>query len=501
MRRKLFLIVFFYSFMVFEVSVWGLQNPSVGGSKSRRGVVPPTTYQRGLIRTPNPIDRSSNLTVTGNVGGGKHFRGSVPYNAIGDFGGRLGSGTLDSFLRYSTGSSGLGGYTGKLTPFYSRTGTVTGTTPGRRIVSNPSYMRGGGRSSQVSYRIPYGGVSTQTEEGTGVDYLGLGFKPMSPRLQEMESKIISEVGPLPKARVHKLGSKQLPYDKSKTDLKLPGNTMEQLRRKLVIDESGKLSTKETGKAFEVRGVPEQVDRMDSSDKDGFVVQQEKTDIYDLMEKQIGELSQDKQSEPVIKGRVKSSRRELEAGETEQQSSAEQGPSAYEQSNTAKAILGKYESFAALADDKFNLYMEAGERYLQKGKYYKAVDAYTLASIYKGSDPLAYAGKGHALFAAGEYVSSALFLSRAIEMFPGYVKFKIDIVKMVADKDTLESRISDINEWVEKSDAAELHFLLGYIYYQMDRLDLAKISIDRAHEKVPDSVSVTALKEAIVEATR
>ncbi|GAI91943.1 unnamed protein product, partial [marine sediment metagenome] len=139
-----------------------------------------------------------------------------------------------------------------------------------------------------------------------------------------------------------------------------------------------------------------------------------------------------------------------------------------------------------------------EAYLKQGKYYRAADTYTLASIYKPNDPLVYAGKSHALFAAGEYMSSALFLSRALRIFPEYARFKIDIVAMVGDRDKLENRIVDIKEWQERSGSAELQFLLAYIYYQMDRLEAAKEAIDKASEKMPNAPAVLAVKKAIEE---
>ena len=51
--------------------------------------------------TPNPVDNTSNLVITGNVSGGKAFRGNIPYGSTTSFGGRLGSTSLDPFLRYS----------------------------------------------------------------------------------------------------------------------------------------------------------------------------------------------------------------------------------------------------------------------------------------------------------------------------------------------------------------------------------------------------------------
>jgi tetratricopeptide (TPR) repeat protein len=163
---------------------------------------------------------------------------------------------------------------------------------------------------------------------------------------------------------------------------------------------------------------------------------------------------------------------------------------------AREILGEHKTFASFAEDKFNRHMRAAEEYLKRGRYYRAADAYTLAAIYKTDDPLAYAGKSHALFAAGEYMSSALFLSRALEIFPEYAQFKIDLVAMVGDKDKLESRLANVEEWLDESDAAELQFLLGYVYYQMGRQEEAEEMIYAAFKRMPESPAVVALKKAI-----
>jgi tetratricopeptide (TPR) repeat protein len=163
---------------------------------------------------------------------------------------------------------------------------------------------------------------------------------------------------------------------------------------------------------------------------------------------------------------------------------------------AKSILGPHETFASYSEDKFNEHVRAAERYLKEGKYYRAADAYTLASIYKPDDPLAYAGKSHALFAAGEYMSSALFLARALEIFPEYARFKVDIEAMVGERDKLENRIFDVEERLARVDAPELHFLLAYVYHQMGRADRARQEISAAYEKMPDSPAVVTLKEAI-----
>ena len=163
---------------------------------------------------------------------------------------------------------------------------------------------------------------------------------------------------------------------------------------------------------------------------------------------------------------------------------------------AKDILGKHKTFASYSKDKFNYYMRQAEERLKEGRYYSAADSYTMANVFKADDPLAFAGKSHALFAAGEYLSSSLYLSRAIETFPEYVMFKVDLAAMIPDKDVLENRIIEATEWQDKSNSAELQFLLGYVYYQLDKINEAKMAIDSAVEKMPESKAAAILKKVI-----
>jgi len=80
MKRRASYIVAVVFLAALSRNGWAIRNP-VG-----RGTVPPSSIRSGLIRSPNPIDTSSNLVVTGNVRGGKHFRGIVPYRATSRFG-------------------------------------------------------------------------------------------------------------------------------------------------------------------------------------------------------------------------------------------------------------------------------------------------------------------------------------------------------------------------------------------------------------------------------
>jgi len=260
--------------------------------------------------------------------------------------------------------------------------------------------------------------------------------------------------------------------------------------------STELLGEDAGRRLEVQTPHEQADDYDQADED------EQLDVYEQMMRQIEDLergyeqlSADREIKEIEDGERQTDRPQ----EDSQKKFSPKGLPQTDLSARAKAILGKHSTFVAFSRDKFNEHVRAAEVYLKQGKYYRAADAYTLASIYKASDPLVYAGKSYALFAAGEYMSSALFLSRAIEIFPEYVRFDIDIVAMIGDRDKVESRIVDIEHWLERSDVGELHFLLGYVYYRIGRLELAKEAIDAAYERMPGSPAVAILKNVIDQA--
>lgn len=504
MKMRVLYIVGLVFLAAFSGIGWAVGNP-VGPS-----TVPPSSGRSGLIRSPNPIDTSRNLVVTGNVGGGKHFRGVVPYRSTSDFGAPTGSSLLDSFLRRSIGQ-GSERYTGRYEPYYSQTRTVTTTRPGQSAVIRPPTTLISGRAA-VSDSIgtlpplsPQRVVVPESKPGLALRRL----RPMSMTPRQLEKMISSEVAALGRGGEPAAEQRQARTEQFRRDLKQVKDTAAELERGLAgRDDFLKLSApKKLGEDVRQRETPIPKEQAGKRGPEapfiGFEAPDKKLDVYEQMKRQILGLRKPFKPSAAIQETKGPAEGEEEAAEEAAGGEGEEGPPIDELSGVrlsarAKTVMGSYESFASFSEDKFNRYIRAAEQYLKQGKYYRAADAYTLASIYKSDDPLAYAGKSHALFAAGEYMSSALFLSRALAIFPEYARFKIDIEAMVGDRDKLESRVADVEEWLGRSGAAELQFLLGYVYYQMDRPERAKEAIDGAYEKMPDAPAVIALKEAIYE---
>jgi len=516
------LVVPFICFLVCE-QIFAASRPvsSAGPVTVRRPVsarpigpsnAPPSAVRSGLYRSPNPIDRSANLIVTGNIGGGRHFRGIVPYNAISDFAGALGSGTLDPFLRRS---QDFGAYRGRLTPFYSQTGTVTSFRPGAaRVFVRPVSAVGAGSDTRLirAYN-PYAVRLPPVADDSGLIKVSPGglipkgnlprqdvrLRPMGMTRQELEQMVTTGLyrPRLTKEQAAKREQKyQQQLEKFQKDLKAISDRASLLRSRLEGKtepfESERFGSQQAGLLpFDVELLKKKVEK----DK--------KVGVYEQMQADIDRLA------AALKTQTKPARQVQQQGKTGKDIAAEGEKVQTKPVRTgklsevmlasarAKGILGKHKSFASYSDDKFNGYMRAAAEHLKAGRFYRAADFYTLAIMSKADDPLGYAGKSNALFAAGEYVSSALFLKRAIEMFPEYVYFKIDIESMLGSRDRLDARIVDLRQWLATSgQAPELAFLLAYIYYQLDLAEPAKEHIDIAYKGMAEEPAVLVLKRAI-----
>lgn len=457
------------------------------------GTTPVSSAKSGLIKSQNPLDSTINDVITGNVAGGKHFRGIVPYKSASDFGTNTSASSLDSFMRYSAPTGTIAAYTGKYQPYHSPATTVTKAMPGAQSQfvkpTESQYVF----SAQPKYQPPIRAYQT---------------RPMTIDTKELEKLLFSEIKKYSKVNAVE-AEKQNQLAKNED-----GQQEKEIKDKWAVEEAKEeaYSIEQIRQAKQDRenddagneilsGNEDQLPLYSRDKLDEMMLQKaiEKTVnqqqnqgqypcVYEQMKAQIEKYNQEPTALGMLRENVKDSdnlkRRKRQPKEDELAK------------DESEKVRIKYRSFALEANDKFNQSIKLAENYVKQGKYYRAADAYSVALAYKPDDPLAYAGKSHALFAAGEYVSSALFLSRAIEIFPEYAGLEIDLPAMLGDRDRLESRVVDVERWVEKSDAAELRFLLGYIYFRADRPESAKQVINAAYKQMPESTAVKVLKEAI-----
>lgn len=458
------------------------------------GTVPPSAYKSGLIPSISPVSTSGNLVVTGDVAGGKYFRGIVPYRGVTDFGtstAQISPGTVqvENFMRYSAGTSP--GQTSGLTPYYSPIWTVTKIPAGSGLVP-----QGGVSGYYAGSTVQQSGTQTQSvlqnEQAAYYDITQLGRRPLSMSRQELQKVIDADITRYPMGGTPAI--KGDPQGEFWKQMRIP---VEQKPESTSPDKTGtdltgvdsiKQLRMPTGSEPNVNTIlnfgRENPAGLQANRLIGNQDNKLGTDVFEQIKLKLG-------SKPIEFPQLpKDAAKQKEANEPAEtiNNNAQIG--------AATSITEAYKSFAAYSNDKFNKYMKAGEDYMKQGRFYRAADSYTIAIVYKPDDPLGNAGKSHALFAAGEYLSSSLFLARALEIFPDYAKLKIDLVAMFGDKDLIEKRLIEAREWAERSKSGELAFLLSYIYCQMDRMEFARQAIEFAAEQMPDSKAVIAMKQAI-----
>ncbi len=498
--------------------------------------VPQSSLRNGTIRNPTSDyygnQLGGNLIVTGNVEGGAHFRGLVPYRSTWEFTGSLGSSTLDSFLRDSARTYYPDLPTGVLRPYYLPSQTVT--TLGQPGQSSLQLFYD--ELEQQTRQIFKANIQSTVENEPQITPLKMYSKdrPMSMRLEELID-IIS----VPTA---------MPQDIAEAETSTVENKISELASRLQQEING---TSELQTNLQDESVQPDI-RDDSLKPPSLLLQDDKTQQPEepAEKTEPGEKVQDEPKKPAdvyteieqqieqeMQKRLEQLKPKADEAETEQQQllpysitdstskSERKRKLIYEfflkeksvqpqdtswqnviakklflkERGKAGATPGTYASFAALADAKFNQYLQAAAEYMKQGEYYRAADAWTLACTYKPDDPLAYAGKAYALFAAGEYMSSAYYLSRAIEIFPGYLQLQVKLEPDIMEKDVLEKRIADLAKWASSTGAGELFFLLAYAYYRSDKLELAEEAIEITLDRMPDSAAVITLKNVIFKA--
>ncbi|MFP4054702.1 MAG: tetratricopeptide repeat protein [Phycisphaerae bacterium] len=106
------------------------------------------------------------------------------------------------------------------------------------------------------------------------------------------------------------------------------------------------------------------------------------------------------------------------------------------------------SLAGSGRDLFNTNMRRAETKLAEGKFYDAAGRYELASIADPRNPLARVGMSLSLMGADEPLSAAWQLRKALRLFPGLVRTKVDVEALLG-KERVASQLEQIDKRIER----------------------------------------------------
>jgi len=142
----------------------------------------------------------------------------------------------------------------------------------------------------------------------------------------------------------------------------------------------------------------------------------------------------------------------------------------------------YNTFVSRRGDGFNEYMARGEALLKRGYYYQAARAYEGAIGLEGQNPLGYLGRAYSLAGAGELVSAAQSLGRALTIFPEQAQTKIDLRGFFSSQEEIDRMTEKLNTLAGlKEGDAGIRLLLGYIYHYSGNTALAGPVLQEAAE--------------------
>jgi hypothetical protein len=146
---------------------------------------------------------------------------------------------------------------------------------------------------------------------------------------------------------------------------------------------------------------------------------------------------------------------------------------------AQVLRAPMKTFVGEGASALNDELRQAETAMDLGRYYDAVRHYERARVIDPLNPLPLIGKGHALLAAGEYVSAALHLVRGLERYPELTHFQVDLTGLMGGGEIVDIRRSDLMKLLARNEDPQLRFLLGYLEIHSGNRELGLQNLDAA----------------------
>lgn len=492
-----------------------VRNP--GATTSGASRYPTSTVPQGQYDSTN--FQLGNDIVTGNVGGGKHFRGVVPYGSAYEFQGVQGSSNLNDFYRRaaSVPQGGTQDYQPQTQRYYlPSTGVTSVEGPGGTSGLNMPRIETNPASSQINLAEPTL-KKVELQQFGRVNQNLTNTRPLDRDLGEVKSGLEKYLQNIKTPAED--GTETTGLTEALQDAKAKTTFFEPLTAKPVTTIIGepKPEPKEPSTKFQSR-----FEKPSEEETLTLTKEQPKQDMYSAMlekikkqfdegieakrleklqlteEEKLAAIEKQKQRQEQI-NKILNQRdaarnaRMQEENKTEQELAQQEQEAAQEEIELPDTI----KSFAVPDKDMFSVYMNQAEKFMKDGMFYKAADAYALASAYQNMNPLPYMGRSIALFAAGEYMSSSYYLNMSLRIFEEIALFKVSIKDFIGNEDIYNKRLNELMEIQIQSGSPEMRFLMAYIYYVDNQPGKALDAINDASTKLADDAAVQTLKQAIL----
>lgn len=446
------------------ILVAGYNSAATGNAPAQSPVGSPTTVpsstRSGLVPNPSSITYGAegNAVVTGNVGGGRQFRGVVPYGSS-YYTQTSSSSSVDNFLRRAGGDP---------VTQYRNPGIYGQYYDPRRTVASTA-----GRDAQGGFVAPLSPLRSGPDSSASIST----YLP-----QTMNTPLSLQQRPLssPPSELALILQRQMKQSQADDMLRARINKKSILDEKTIQNENNDPLKPELLLPPLEQNKPENdlENKPDEKEIQPNRYEQIRTKMADELKQQEEEATRQK---------------EIETRQDAQKDGVK-GSLA-----NASSPKGRYKTFTNLAEAKAFEYITAAQQFLKEGKFYKAADSFALAAVWQPENAATYVGQVWSLFAAGEYMSSAYYLNQILILRPQLVTQKIDLTAMMSDRDTFENRILEITACQERSQSGELAFLAAYMLWQDGKVSKAQEAIAKANSLIPYNPAVKTLADVIAPA--
>lgn len=186
---------------------------------------------------------------------------------------------------------------------------------------------------------------------------------------------------------------------------------------------------------------------------------------------------------------------------EMQESLSATPSLKAQYDRAISVLStasgrSVETLAGEINTKTNDYVRKAEEASRNGKYYEAVSLYRAAAVSDPDNPLIRLGLGNALAAAGEYLTAVHHLTFAIEHYPAFAYLNFELQTFIPDARVIDVRRADLERLLDKNEDYQLRFLLGYMEYYSGLAQFGTPNLEKAAHAAPTGSTIARFPEVI-----
>jgi tetratricopeptide (TPR) repeat protein len=425
------------------------------------------------------VPRINNLYITGNISGGASFQGQIPYQSTNEFSATLGSSTLSNFRRDSIGGANLSSGIHLPQPYLDLSRSIT-RLEGHNVVATHELFQIPQTVATLSQAAPFTGfnqmnISPQDQPDFSMrikspfpdefDFRRFENPDVNVGLTEKPAWMTEETdtGSSPLTPYQPLGQSPLQNVLEPEDLRvgllqpLPDNAQpDESNRQLNLPRNQSGETTPPGRPFPEEFSSLNKDQSDSGQAEGLSDEnrEEAPPSSSILHVQVA---------PKL---------------------------------NAISVPPKNNAYADYARKKLEYHMSRGEKLMKKGEYFSAANTYDTALIYNINSGPANRAKSHALFATGEFMSSAVFLNKALQVDPAQARKKIDLQSLFAQPASFQKQLKELAKWQDLSSQPKLHFLYGYVLYQSGSAEQAKTALVQARSSKDLEKSVDYLLDSI-----